>query len=191
MSSLYNSFLVSDLFEFCAHGKYEELEELLSEEPEIDIEITDKNGKTPLIRTLSTNHWGIDDKLLRVIKILLKNGANTEARDQNGNTALCLASWNGKIEFAKILLEYGACIEAKNNDESTPLNIASYEGYYPDYLLFLIGKGADIHSKDREGESTFSREMKRYEEDNTDAYTYDYEKEDSYKKLFKSLYKLR
>jgi len=47
------------------------------------------------------------------VKLLLEKGANIEAKDNDGDTALINAAIKGETEMVKLLLEKGANIEAR------------------------------------------------------------------------------
>lgn len=83
--------------------------------------------ETPIIVAAS-------DGLTEMVNLLLDRGANIEARDKNGYTALMravtqydLASRsNGHYETAKLLLDRGADPSASNNSGETALMLAKY-----------------------------------------------------------------
>ena len=58
---------------------------------------------------MATIYTGLVDD----IQILLKAGANIEAKDSKGLTPLLVATYQGKVEALSILLKAGANIEAK------------------------------------------------------------------------------
>jgi ankyrin repeat protein len=62
------------------------------------------------------------------IQRLLKKGANIEATDSDGWTALMLATYNEHAPTCALLLEKGANIEAKDNIGRTALMIAARFG---------------------------------------------------------------
>lgn len=66
-------------------------------------------------------HNGDTEKVER----LLKRGANIEARDDNGQTALIHAARNGNTEIVGLLLKRGADTEAENDHGQTALMIAT------------------------------------------------------------------
>jgi len=57
------------------------------------------------------------------VKLLLEKGANIEAKDNDGDTALINAAIKGETEMVKLLLEKGANIEAKDNKGETALTM--------------------------------------------------------------------
>ena len=78
------------------------------------------------------------------IEEALNNGANVNARDEDGNTAL---HWEYRGDIARVLLEHGADVNAKNNDGSSVLRCATS----PEVLDLLIEYGADVDARDDSG----------------------------------------
>ncbi|KAF5120884.1 Histone-lysine N-methyltransferase EHMT1 [Metarhizium anisopliae] len=64
-----------------------------------------------------------------VAQLLVDNGADVEAKDENGRMPLSWAAenWNGEATV-KLLLEKGADIEPKDEDGRTPLWLAAEKG---------------------------------------------------------------
>ena len=58
------------------------------------------------------------------IEEAINNGANIEAKDDNGNTALILAASEGYTQIVELLLQYGANINAKDNKGYTAFSVA-------------------------------------------------------------------
>ena len=53
---------------------------------------------------------------VEALKFLLANGADVNARAENGDTALHKAHVNGKVEIGRILLEHDADPNIEDND---------------------------------------------------------------------------
>eukprot|EP00757_Euglenozoa_sp_SAG-D1_P022366 gene22366-8885_t len=64
-----------------------------------------------------------------VVKILLQAGADIEAKDQDGWTALLIACHNGHSDVVEMLLQAGADIEAKDQHGWTALMEACHYGH--------------------------------------------------------------
>ncbi len=77
------------------------------------------------------------------IKTFLNNGANPNAVNAQGNTALMLASSMRKTKIMSILLEHKADINATNERGSTALAIAVLAGI-TESIETLLKAGADI-----------------------------------------------
>ncbi|CAG8528397.1 8995_t:CDS:2 [Gigaspora rosea] len=78
----------------------------------------DKHGRTPL-------HWAVcesDEKLVE--DLTRKQTSLMYAKDENGETALHEAAWNGHTKIVKILLNQGANINCINKYDWKPLHIA-------------------------------------------------------------------
>ena len=62
-------------------------------------------------------------------KLLLENGAQVDLQQNDGWSALMLASRCGHCEVAKLLLENGAQVDLQQNDRSSALISASQNGH--------------------------------------------------------------
>lgn len=83
-----------------------------------------------------------------VVRILLDNGADVNARGGTTGNALCAASKTGQDDIIRILLENGAEINARVDCEgfTTALGAASYYGHGHTVRL-LLGNGADVNAQ--------------------------------------------
>ena len=77
-------------------------------------------------------------------------GADKNAADSAGNTALMYAVKGNQIEIVEYLIREGANVNARTNKGTTPLMFASYYGY-EDVVKALISAGADVNLKDKGG----------------------------------------
>lgn len=105
-----------------------------------------------------SNIFGVSDRDLRVMELLLNRGANVEQRkNSNGWTPLMNAA-NGNdpnsISAARILLEYGANVNAQTNEGRTALHVAVFKyrknfGQATDMARLLLEQGAypDVKTK--------------------------------------------
>lgn len=67
-----------------------------------------------------------------IIKLLVTNGADIEARDMQGNTPLLLALVRNKLKIAKLFIDLGADIYTKNKRGHTALQFLAFNGLYLD-----------------------------------------------------------
>lgn len=84
--------------------------------------------------------------------ILLEAGADTNAVDREGETALMKASGHGLKESVKVLIEHHADVNRKDVKGRTALMHAA-AGYVSDAIPLLLENGADPNVRDNEGKS--------------------------------------
>ena len=70
------------------------------------------------------------DLLIFTTLIFLKSQVDTNTRDENDNTPLHFASYNGHLEICKILVEDGAEKYPKNDSRVTTLDLAVLKGHW-------------------------------------------------------------
>jgi ankyrin repeat protein len=91
-----------------------------------------------------------------VIITLLENGADINAKNSLGYTALMIAAYKGNLTSINTLLDKGAEINAVNKEVETALLLASNEGQ-ADAVKVLLDRGANINVKDKRGRTAFIR----------------------------------
>jgi ankyrin repeat protein len=94
-----------------------------------------------------------------VARLLVRAGANVNARDHRGNTPLMETPWNAAAE--RILIENGADVKARNNDGWTPLTYASGT----EVVRLLLESGADPFARDEKGVSELENKRHYSQED--------------------------
>ncbi|WP_231575100.1 ankyrin repeat domain-containing protein [Bacillus sp. B-jedd] len=102
---------------------------------------TDLNGGLPR----AAEHGDLDE-----IKRLISDGADLNAQDSEGRTAVMIATYNNDVEAAKLLIEAGADVNIRDNMKNNPFLYAGAEGYI-DILKLTIVAGADPHITNRYG----------------------------------------
>lgn len=85
-----------------------------------------------------------------LLKQLIKQSVDIEARDPSGATALMLATRANHIQAAKLLIENGADVNAKDRIDDSPYLYAGARGHL-DILKMTLLHGADITSVNRYG----------------------------------------
>jgi ankyrin repeat protein len=65
--------------------------------------------------------------VLRVTQLLLEQGVDVNALDNDHETPLHIASSLGSLEITRLLLDHGARAEAENVHGQTPLHLVSKE----------------------------------------------------------------
>src|SRR5213078_3197119 len=89
-----------------------------------------------------------------IAQLLLDRGAQVNARDNAGNTALFYAAYRqtsaGPIpttELARLLLDHRADPNARDKSGHTPLMVARIVGL----ARLLVDRGADVNARDSNG----------------------------------------
>lgn len=82
-----------------------------------------------------------------VQKILLRDPAAVNARDEYGFTPLHGVAGEDQFEMAEYLIQYGADVRAVNDCGVTPLHLAAY----PEMVRILVRYGANIEAREGGG----------------------------------------
>jgi len=90
----------------------------------------------------------------RLVEILLKRGADANAKGPGGATALMWAAHDAaKVQT---LLAHGADVNAKPESERTALLVAASYPRSVNAVRLLLERGADLHAQDRSGATALS-----------------------------------
>jgi ankyrin repeat protein len=91
---------------------------------------------------------------LVAIKTVLDKGANVNAKDVEGSTALMVAANEGQVQIVRLLLKKGADVNATSPYVAgggwTAVKAAACAGN-SEVVRLLINKGSDVNAKDDEG----------------------------------------
>jgi ankyrin repeat protein len=87
--------------------------------------------------------WGSGAWSRDGVRLLLETGADVDATEMNGLTALQVAAIIGQGTVARLLLEFGASIAAEDAFGWTALHRAARGGHMA-VVQLLLEKGADI-----------------------------------------------
>lgn len=137
-----------------AHVKI--LEDLIDlNEHELDDFSVNVNGLEPssgeLALTAAARNGCVD-----AVNILMSRGAQIDARNRQGYTALWLAVKEGHWSVVEQLLQRGALVdEPLGQARKTPLMIAAEEGHL-ELLELLLARGAALEAEDHEGFTALS-----------------------------------
>lgn len=100
-----------------------------------DIDVRDSQQATPLILAAREGHD-------LIVKALIAKGADVNAVDYLGRSALGSAAQHNRVACMQLLLDKGAAVNGPKNSR-TPLNEAARAGYCRTAVKMLLQKGAD------------------------------------------------
>lgn len=133
------------LFNAVTSGDFNVAKELIAARVDVN---RPTRGKTPLIRAVEKRH-------LRIVRLLLANGANTESTYKSF-TPLHLAAQVGAGDIVRELLAATAIPNARDKEGLTPLMHAAEAGRIA-VVELLLNHGVDIEEKDSLGYTALSR----------------------------------
>jgi len=110
-----------------------------------DINVRDKNGRTPLHGSVVDMADDLDDYFFDTVQFLLEHGADVHALGNDHATPLHVVSESGGTRAARLLLKHGANVHSLDNIHRTPLHFAS-RGGNAEVVRPLLGHGADVHA---------------------------------------------
>jgi len=84
-------------------------------------------SRQPLV--YKTIHKAAEKGDIAAIERHLQNGADVNVKDQDGNTPLMWATYNGSLEVVKFLVAKGVNVNARDKNNETPLMEATHEGH--------------------------------------------------------------
>jgi len=125
----------------------------LALEAGINPDLTDENGRTPLMLASFNGHTEIAERLLEA-------GARVDLRDSTNRTAFMFACTGPNLKLVTLLHRRGANVNDIDSHESwTPLMFAAAEGHR-DVVQYLLNNGANPTAEDVDGETaaTFARQ---------------------------------
>ena len=86
---------------------------------------------------------------IKAVQWLIANGAEVNAKDNDGDTPLHWAAFQNSSEAAAVLLANGAEVNAKENDGETPLHWAASQNS-SEAAAALLANGAEVNAKEND-----------------------------------------
>ena len=94
----------------------------------------------------------LEEKRLEMTKLLLENGADVKAVDEDNWTALMWAAWTGMPTVVEELVKAGSDVNALDAKKQSPLMVAAQRGNEK-VVEILVNAGADRNLKNADGKS--------------------------------------
>lgn len=135
-----------------------------------NIDYVDSNGDTLLIKACTKDEYnrsGKDiypDKNVGLIYKLLERGANVNAINNRGETALHQAASCSELDIVKALVNADIKLDVQDCEGDTAITKACFE-YCETCVRYLIRKGADINIKNNEGKTVMDIAVERSYQD--------------------------
>ena len=120
-----------------------------------NVDARDTTGETILLRAFSL-FPRLD--LYSIVRLLVKYGADLNARDKSLRSSLHLAEYTGWLEVAEMLVKHQADVNSQDNNGKTPLHILSECGTNNEddvlkHARLLLEHGAEVNRRDNNGMS--------------------------------------
>jgi ankyrin repeat domain-containing protein 50 len=93
-----------------------------------------------------------------VVRLLVDRGADVNAKDNEGWTALYRAAVGGHEAVVRLLVDRGADVNAKDNEGWTALYWAAVGGHEA-VVRLLVDRGADVNAKYGKAEAVNRRTL--------------------------------
>jgi len=134
----------SVLISAAASGNPEMVREILSYHP--NLEARDREGRTAVFTAAEWRYRDKDGTRAECLGLLIKAGANVNARDKKGNTVL---HETFLIDVEEELLKFGADVNARNKDGETPI-FTNVDG---NSIPLFLEHGADLTIRNKKGQT--------------------------------------
>ena len=115
-----------------------------------DRELVTKKSTTKKEDGTEVEKPSLEEKRFEMTKLLLENGADVKAVDEDGWTALLWAAWTGMPTVVEELVKAGSDVNALDNQKQSALMIASQRGN-DKVVEILVNAGADKTLKNAAG----------------------------------------
>jgi uncharacterized protein len=143
-----------DFYDAAVFADMPKLKSMIASDPNI-VNSADESGFTALHGVAGEEHYD-------VATYLIENGADVNAKNNEGIAPLHLAAWPQMVE---LLVSRGANIDARDETGRTPLIVHAEEAEDCGVMAALLRLGADADAADEDGNSALSIATDREELD--------------------------
>lgn len=119
-------------------------------------DVTNDRSRHPAIQVALNYRDHTRDPQFSMIKLLLKRGADVNARDSDGVTLLHFCCERQEIELARYLLDQGADVNAVDHFGGTPLMWSAGQNR-ESLITLLLDRGARVNDTDSSGDTALMR----------------------------------
>jgi ankyrin repeat protein len=139
----YSQKTMSPLYKAIYYGKIDMIRSLVDLKESINEECYFQ--KVPLMLASDLGNY-------EIVQLLMVSGANIEAKDNDGMTALSFACRSGHVAIIELLLKSGVNIEAKDKNDWTVLHISCNNNQF-DSVQVLLNNKANINVANDENQT--------------------------------------
>lgn len=144
----------------------------------LDVNVTNRSGRTMLMEACANNHYDVVDWLLenkasmslidkrhanametavnsgfeKCVGLMLKHGFDADHVNRNGDTMLSIAASKGDLDIVRLLVEHGADISSKESKNRWALCNAVF-GSSTAVIDYLISNGIDREATNNRGDT--------------------------------------
>ncbi|ETK79448.1 hypothetical protein F441_14997 [Phytophthora nicotianae CJ01A1] len=108
--------ILSKRLHLVVRANHNEIVDLLLSHSDIQVNVADHEGKTPLLHAVLLENYAF-------VQVLIEAGTDVNIYDQDGHTPLFVASQVQSENLVKVLLENGARVDSVTSCGDTPLSI--------------------------------------------------------------------
>lgn len=119
------------------------------------IDVTDKNGSTPLMQALFFFRQSPTTDYLDTARVLIEGGADVNAKSRGGHTPLMFAAAVNQDGLVEAMIQRGANVNAENEAGQTALMAAAAHGYAR-VVDVLLARGASITLRAKDGKTALA-----------------------------------
>ncbi|MEN0016368.1 MAG: ankyrin repeat domain-containing protein [Bacteroidota bacterium] len=131
------------LYSAAEKGHLEIVKHIYKENCEVDLEILDEDGCTPLYIAAQNGH-------LEIVQYLKEHGAKCDTSNNSGMTPVNIAAQNGHLAAIQYLKEQGVRLDTPNNEGMTSAHLSAQNGHLA-VVTYLKDNGVRVDTPNENG----------------------------------------